>query len=158
MTWAIEPNAISSSAIAMTATTATDTSGVEYYFANITDPNHDSNWVSTPSWTDTGLDSNTTYTYQVATHDMSTNHNETGWSLDANATTLKWSCTLPIASDIDGDCQVNFFDFVYLADAWAGNPPPVDLDGDGILDFKDIEQFAYDWLTCNRNPAEECWK
>jgi hypothetical protein len=158
MTWAIEPNAISSSSIGMTATTATDISGVEYYFANITDPNHDSNWVASPSWTDTGLDSNTTYTYQVRARDLSANHNETGWSGTANATTLAWVCDNPIASDIDGDCQVDFFDFASLADAWAGNLPPVDLNGDSVLDFKDIAQFANDWLTCNRNPAEECWQ
>jgi hypothetical protein len=53
---------------------------------------------------------------------------------------------------------VDFLDFVRLADAWAGNPPEVDLNGDGKLDLKDLAQFALDWLTCNRNPAEECWK
>jgi hypothetical protein len=34
MTWASEPNAIDSNSITMTATAATDASGVEYYFAN----------------------------------------------------------------------------------------------------------------------------
>jgi hypothetical protein len=158
MTWAIEPNAISSSSITMTATTAADISGVEYYFANITDPNHDSNWVVTPVWTDTGLVKNTTYTYRVKARDMSTNHNETGWSGTASDTTLTWACTSSIASDIDGDCQVNLSDFVRMADAWAGNPPSVDLNHDGKLDFKDLAQFAIDWLTCNRNPTEECWQ
>jgi hypothetical protein len=33
----------------------------------------------------------------------------------------------------------------------------VDLNGDCSLDWMDIEQFATDWLTCNRYPASECW-
>ena len=156
--WAIEPNATSSSSITMTATAETDISGVEYYFANITDPSHDSSWVATPVWTDTGLVKNTTYTYQVKARDMSTNHNETGWSDTAIATTLTWVCTSSIASDIDGDCQVNLSDFVRMADAWAGNLPPVDLNHDGKLDFKDLAQFAIDWLTCGRSPDGECWQ
>jgi len=143
--WTIEPNAISSSSITMTATTATDISGVEYYFANVTDPNHDSNWVSSPVWTDTGLVNNTTYTYQVKARDMSINHNETGWSDTASATTLIYVCTSPIASDLDGDCEVDFFDYALLADGWTG-------------DLMDIAQFAIDWLTCNRDPASECWQ
>ena len=143
--WAIEPNAISSSSITMTATTATDISGVEYYFANTTDPNHDSNWVSSPVWTDTGLVNNTTYTYQVKARDMSINLNETGWSDTVNATTFIYDCTNQITSDLDGDCEVDFFDYAQLVNAWAGN-------------LSDIAQFAIDWLTCNRDPASECWQ
>jgi hypothetical protein len=67
-------------------------------------------------------------------------------------------CTNSIKSDLDNDCQVDLLDFTRLANAWAGNPPQVDLNGDEVLDFKDIAQFALDWLTCNRNPAEECWQ
>jgi hypothetical protein len=158
MGWLIEPNAISSSSITMTAATATDISGVEYYFANITDPNHDSNWVSSPVWTDNGLVNNTTYTYQVKARDMSINHNETGWSGTANATTLIYICTSPIVSDLDGDCEVDFFDYAVLADAWRTSPPDVDLNNDGVMDYFDLAQFADEWLTCNRAPQSECWK
>jgi hypothetical protein len=129
----------------MTAATATDTSGVEYYFKNTTDPNHDSNWVASPSWTDTGLARNTTYAYMVKARDKSSNYNETGWSGAAGATTLLWGCTAPITSDINSNCQVDFFDFALLSNVWAG-------------DWLDMLQFAEDWLTCNRDPAEECWQ
>ncbi|MCX5632678.1 MAG: hypothetical protein NTW93_03250 [Phycisphaerae bacterium] len=145
MTWAIEPNATSGSSITMTATIATDISGIEYYFANTTITDHNSGWQAEPNYTDTDLSPSTSYTYTVKARDLSENHNETGWSPDANATTLKWSCTAPIASDIDGDCQVNFFDYAILSNVWAG-------------DWLEILQFAEDWLTCNRNPAEECWQ
>ncbi|MCJ7779093.1 MAG: right-handed parallel beta-helix repeat-containing protein [Sedimentisphaerales bacterium] len=67
-------------------------------------------------------------------------------------------CTSPVASDLDSNCQVDLFDYARLADAWAGNLPDVDLNNDGFLDFLDIAQFAIDWLSCNRDPASECWQ
>jgi hypothetical protein len=118
MTWAIEPNAISGSSITMTATTVMDDSGVEYYFANITDPNHDSGWVASPSWTDTGLVRNTTYTYIVIARDKSSNQNETGWSGDANATTLRYNCSETIGSDLDNNCKVDFLDYALMTSHW----------------------------------------
>ena len=67
-------------------------------------------------------------------------------------------CTTPAASDLNGDCEVDFFDYARLADAWGGNPPEVDLNNDGFLDYFDIAQFAIEWLSCNRDPASECWQ
>jgi len=90
MTWAIEPNATSDTAITMTATTATDSSGpVKYFFTNVTDSNHNSGWILTPSWTDTGLLPLTNYTYTVKARDNAPALNETAVSVDANATTLE---------------------------------------------------------------------
>lgn len=67
-------------------------------------------------------------------------------------------CTTPAASDLNGDCEVDFFDYAQLANAWGSNPPEVDLNKDGYLDLLDIAQFAADWLSCNRDPASECWQ
>jgi hypothetical protein len=67
-------------------------------------------------------------------------------------------CYSLMASDLNGDCEVNFFDYADMADAWAGNPPQVDLNDDGHLDSKDLAQFAIDWLNCNREPSSECWQ
>jgi len=123
MTWAIEPNVISGNSITMTATTATDISGVEYYFANITDPNHDSGWVASPSWTDTNLAINTTYTYRVIAQDKSINFNATGWSEDANATTMPYNCFVPIVSDLDNNCKVDLLDYALMANHWNETLP-----------------------------------
>ncbi len=89
MTWAVEPYATSSSSISMTATTASDSSGVQYYFDETSgNPGgSDSGWQDSPSYTDTGLDPNTEYTYQVEARDKSTNQNPTGWSNPRSATT-----------------------------------------------------------------------
>ncbi len=145
MTWATEPNATGIDTIAMTATTASDESGVEYYFANVTDPNHNSTWQDSTTYTDTGLTNNTTYTYKVKTRDKSSGHNETGWSDEASATTPRYVCTSPIVSDFDDNCQVDFFDYFILADEWTG-------------DWFELLDFAEDWLTCNRDPSSECWQ
>lgn len=86
LTWASEPNAIAgANSIIMTATTATDGSGVQYYFKNVTLPTHNSNWQLSPIYTDTELGSGTEYTYQVKARDMSPNKNETQYSAPASA-------------------------------------------------------------------------
>jgi len=91
MTWATEPYATSPNSIAMVATTATDPedNGVVYEFWNIT-LDYYSEWLSSPTWTDTGLDPNTEYCYRVRARDESVNQNMTEWSdPPACATTLE---------------------------------------------------------------------
>ncbi len=86
MTWASEPNAIAgTNSITMTATVATDQSGVEYYFKNVTLPTHNSNWQASPTYIDTELEPQTEYTYQVKARDLSPNKNETQYSTPASA-------------------------------------------------------------------------
>jgi hypothetical protein len=92
MTWASVPAAVDFQAITMTATTATDAEGnsVEYFFANTTvsDFSHDSGWQSSPTYIDSGLEPNTTYTYTVYARDNSPDgYNSTGVSDPASATT-----------------------------------------------------------------------
>ena len=89
MTWATLPHATGSSSIDMTATTATDPSGVQYYFdeTSANPGGSDSGWQSSPSYTDTGLDPLTQYTYTVKARDVSPNYNETAASTAESATT-----------------------------------------------------------------------
>jgi beta-galactosidase len=91
MTFATNPTAASDTNITMTATTATDDSGVEYYFHETTGHagGSDSNWQDSTTYTDTGLDPNTTYTYQVKARDKSANQNETAYSTTQSATTYQ---------------------------------------------------------------------
>lgn len=86
MTWATNPYATSSTAISMTATTATDASNpVEYYFDCTTTGGHDSSWQTSTTYSDTGLIAGTSYTYQVKTRDAK--GNETSYSTQKSATT-----------------------------------------------------------------------
>ncbi|HIJ72182.1 MAG TPA: hypothetical protein HPP87_12605, partial [Planctomycetes bacterium] len=87
MTWAVVPFATGPNSISMTATTASDTSGVEYYFTCTAGGGHDSGWQDNPSYEDTGLNELTQYTYTVKARDLSTNYNETAVSTAESATT-----------------------------------------------------------------------
>jgi hypothetical protein len=88
-TWAMPPIPSSGTSIYMVATTATDESGVEYYFENTFGDGNDSGWQSSPVYEDTGLDPNTMYTYRVRTRDIwdPPNQNYGFWSDEASATT-----------------------------------------------------------------------
>jgi len=87
MSWAIPPAAAGEDRITMTATTANDPSGVEYFFTNTTVTGHDSGWQDSPSWTDTGLDASTSYSYTVKARDKSPTATETGVSTPAASAT-----------------------------------------------------------------------
>jgi predicted outer membrane repeat protein len=87
MTWATAPQAISSTSIEMVATTATDTSGVEYYFTCTAGGGHNSGWQDSRFYTDTGLLPSTMYTYIVEAQDKSDAKNKTQPSIPASATT-----------------------------------------------------------------------
>ncbi|RLG23963.1 hypothetical protein DRN85_08410, partial [Methanosarcinales archaeon] len=104
MTWASAPAAASSSQIDMTATTATDPSGVQYFFDETTSgPGAtDSGWQTPASYSDTGLDADTQYTYRVQARDMSVNQNATAWSTSESATTPTSGWTQIIYDDFEG--------------------------------------------------------
>ncbi len=87
MTWKTLPYSISHSKISMTATTASDASGVEYFFDCLTVGGHDSDWQNSPVYEDTGLSASTEYTYTVMARDKTVAQNETSASDPASATT-----------------------------------------------------------------------
>jgi len=87
MTWATPPYSTGETSIAMVATTASDPSGVEYYFTCTAGGGNDSGWQDSPSYTDTGLAPDTQYTYTVTARDKSSNQNTTATSTAASATT-----------------------------------------------------------------------
>jgi pectate lyase len=135
MTWSAVPAATGISAITMTASTATDVSGVEYYFANTTDASHDSGWQDDMIYTDTGLLNGVTYAYRVIARDKSLAKNETAWSEPNSATTVSWLCTSPVAHDLNNDCRVDFLDYALLTSHWSEVLPlTVDIIANGTFD------------------------
>jgi hypothetical protein len=81
MTWNASPSgtplALSMSAITMTATEATDISGVEYFFTGAGIGVHSSGWTSSRTYTDTALQTNRSYSYKVKARDLSPLNNTT---------------------------------------------------------------------------------
>ena len=67
----------------------------------------------------------------------------------------KWLCTCPYNWPLHRPpCFVNFADFATFAEYWlqSGTGLPADLDGNGVVDFGDLELFVYNWLcTCPYN-------
>jgi len=86
-TWATAPYPTGNTSISMTATTASDPSGVQYFFHCLTTGGHDSGWQASATYVDTRLSPNTKYTYQVMTRDNSPNQNQGSYSTPASATT-----------------------------------------------------------------------
>jgi len=84
MTWATPPYATSSTSIRMVATTASDDSGVQYYFQCTSDANYNSSWQDSPTYDATSLKP-AVYTFVTRARDKSLNYNTTG---DSNAVTI----------------------------------------------------------------------
>ncbi|MHC4620257.1 MAG: Calx-beta domain-containing protein, partial [Planctomycetota bacterium] len=87
MTWATPPYSTGTTSIAMVASTASDTSGVEYYFTCTSGGGNDSGWQDSTSYEDTGLSPDTQYCYAVQARDKSPNQNATASSSADCATT-----------------------------------------------------------------------
>jgi methionine-rich copper-binding protein CopC len=86
MTFASPPASSGSTSITMTATTASDPSGVEYRFNNVTLATS-SSWQDSPVYTATGLSPATSYAFTVQARDKSPAQNATTASASASATT-----------------------------------------------------------------------
>ncbi|MBK1855051.1 hypothetical protein JO972_08780 [Verrucomicrobiaceae bacterium 5K15] len=91
MTWSSAPSALGDSSITMTANTASDPSGVEYYFEETSgNPGGtNSEWQDSPTYTDTGLNPETTYSYTVTARDKSPDQNSTNASTPASPATTQ---------------------------------------------------------------------
>ena len=136
---------LSETQISMTATTAADPSGIEYYFACTAGNGNDSGWQDSPSYTDTNLSPCTQYTYTVTARDKSSNNNATTPSTAISAIT---NCPPP--ADIDGDGDVDETDMAMMADDWLKSSLTADIypqsGGDGIVNLEDFTLFVQYWL------------
>jgi alpha-galactosidase len=94
MIFSSPPAATGLTTIAMTASTATDPSGVEYQFTNVT-LGTSSPWQDSTAYTATGLEPATTYTFTVQARDKSPAQNTTAASAPAEATTATPDTTPP---------------------------------------------------------------
>jgi len=125
--------------IRMTAATASDPSGVEYYFEETSGNagGDDSGWQDSPFYRDTGLSPDTQYTYRSRARDKSPNLNETVWSDPESATT--------------GNPMDKLADFIFH---WlqSGCEDPnwcdgADRTGDGFVNAEDFGIFStVNWL------------
>lgn len=151
-TWATKPYATGTSSIRMVATTASDPSGVEYYFDETSgNPGgSDSGWQNDSAYEDTGLQASTTYTYRVRTRDKSPSQNVGNYSTSEQATTqpppdtqgpyAPGSIQMSTAFDTAGQSTSDGITYI-------GNPQfqwtkPADRPASGASGTKDYYQWA----------------
>ena len=89
MTWLTVPTATGPYSITMTATTATDATSppVQYYFECTTDGSKSSSWQTSATYSPSGLNPSTLYSFRAKARDSAPALNETGWSSIQSATT-----------------------------------------------------------------------
>ena len=148
MTWATQPHPTSSTSISMTATTAYDQGGVEYYFSCVSGGGHDSGWQDSPVYEDSGLLTNTVYAYTVIARDRNPNQNMTVPSQVSSARTA-------VVGDFEPDGDVDFADYSQFAAHWpnsAASGSEYDLDGDNDIDTRDLAILLGNWLEVADQP------
>jgi hypothetical protein len=79
---------VGTSMIKLTAATAFDASGVEYYFECVDGPGNDSGWQESPVYYDTGLPPGSNYSYTVIARDRAAAQNSNTVSAVTNLATL----------------------------------------------------------------------
>ena len=151
MTWATPPESSSIYSILMTAATASDPSGVEYFFECTVGGGSDSDWQDSNVYEAKGLSEDTVYTYRVKARDKSPNQNETEWSDEVSAWT---DMAFPDPGDFNQDGIVNFPDLGLFGLQWGRSGCGVediwcsfvDMDQSTDVDAADLWTFAYHWL------------
>ncbi len=107
MTFATVPTTIDTSSITMTAATATDLNGVEYYFICTSGNANDSGWQDSPTYIASGLEQDTEYSYSVVARDKSLNLNLTVPSGVFSATTNPFIQPGGLLAGFDGNQTQN---------------------------------------------------
>ena len=107
--WNLEPVAAGENAVRMSATTALDRSGVQYFFEEVSgEPGGtDSGWQASATYVDTGLSPGRTYRYRARTRDLSAARNVGAYSiaLDARTAGTCAVCELGSARCLTGSVQ-----------------------------------------------------
>jgi len=129
MTWQTLPYATGSTSILMIATTASDPSGVEYYFDCTAGGGHDSDWQDSPIYEDTGLLPETQYTYRVQARDKSPNQNATAFSSSQSATTPPAGSTEMYVNDIAMGYYKSGPNYIAQATVWIKDTLGADVVG-----------------------------
>ncbi len=129
MTWATLPYATGSASISMTATTASDPSGVEYYFECTAGGGHHSGWQDGTTYEDTGLQPDTQYTYRVQARDKSPNQNATAFSSAESATTPPVGGNEMYVNDITMGYTTGGANYYGLATVWIKDTTGANVEG-----------------------------
>ena len=140
MTWSVVPYETSTSAVSMTATTASDpTPPVEYFFACVVPGCHSSSWQPGTVYTDSGLLPNTSYGWRVKARDGSAN--ETGYSpASYDYTDIETPSGVSFSIDVGS---------TYIYARSANTPSGLDRGGSGLILYNLITATDSGWKQDN---------
>jgi hypothetical protein len=124
--------------------------------------------MSDSNYTDNTVINGIPYYYVVTAVDA--NDQESDYSNEASAVPAYQTCEDVqaggdrLASDLTGDCYVDFQDVEVIADYWLNTDcsTPYNCGGadfepsDGTVDFLDFSDFAVQWLQCNDPEGIGC--
>lgn len=65
-------------------------------------------------------------------------------------------CDIPLRSDLNMDCAVDYADVLALAKEWLGQGGSADLAGDERVDMTDFAALSKDWANSNGCDCNEC--
>ncbi len=149
MTWEVPPTAVDIKSIMMTATTASDISGVEYQFTRVNPSGFSSAWQASPTFVDTGLQPDTMYFYQVVARDLSPAQNVTAPSVVSPATTLSNGVTIDQAVGQDDPTNSGAIQFSVVFDQAVTGFESADVTVGGTAGAKTATVTAVDAKTYN---------
>jgi len=66
------------------------------------------------------------------------------------------ACDVPLSSDLNGDCAVNFADVLTMAEQWLTESDSVNLGGSGRVDIVDFAALSADWGHTGGCDCNEC--
>lgn len=132
----VEAEAISKSQIDLTWSASSDNVGVSGYSVYRND-NQVANGTVGTSFSDTGLELNTEYTYYVVAIDEAGNTSDP--SAEVTAKTHRKT------GDLNGDNEIDIFDLSVLLSAWEETDQNSDLNDDGIVDILDLSILLSNW-------------
>jgi chitodextrinase len=135
----LHATSITSSTVSLAWTASTDNIGVAGY--QVKRNGNTITTVTSPSYTDTGLTSATTYSYTVVAVDAAGNASAAAGPLSLTSLSQK-------PGDLNGDGQVDLFDISILLSNWgATNQPQYDLNGNGMIDIFDLSILLTNYGT-----------
>jgi len=156
--WEYLPASTGPSSVVMTATTVFDENGVEYYFECTSGGCKDSNWQDSATYEETGLQSDSQYTYKVKARDKSANQNNTGWSSSVSVTTdvQPGDTTPPVITLVGANPQIMERGTPYIElGAIATDVTPGDLTGDLVIDASAVDTTSVGSYVVTYNVTDE---
>ncbi|MHC4744281.1 MAG: hypothetical protein ACYS8Z_20390, partial [Planctomycetota bacterium] len=66
------------------------------------------------------------------------------------------ACDIPLPSDLNSDCAINFTDVLAMGEQWLGESGSANLEGSGRVNMVDFAALSKDWGNADGCDCNEC--